>query len=122
MAVIRRRTVAVLISILGMAAAVCAQMSRGSALVVSVQPEAHLNISTATLTFQVTEPGETVSSQAISVTAWVRALPGQHIRLSAESVSLTGPAGAVPAAALTWNGSMANATAGAKTASCQRHV
>jgi hypothetical protein len=106
------------LAVTGCALAVRAQSSRGSALVVQVNPETHLNPSTTQLSFLVTNPGETVVSAPVTISAWVRALPNRQIRLTAQPVNLIGPAGAVPAGAITWNGAMASATEGATAAVC----
>lgn len=97
-------------------AAVQAQNAGSSGLVVQVNPEAHLSPSAATLGFQVTNPGDTVASQPVTVTAWVRSLPNQQIQLTARPVSLTGPSGSVALSALHWNGSVMQATGGGTAA------
>jgi hypothetical protein len=98
--------------------AVAAANSAGTGLVVQVNPEAHLSPSSANLTFRVTQAGEIVAGQPFTVNAWVRALPGQEIRLIARVKSLTGPAGSVPVSSLRWSGSVAKATGGGAAASC----
>ncbi len=98
--------------------AVTAASSAGTGLVIQVNPEVHLSPSSANLTFRVTQAGEIVASQPLTVNAWVRALPGQQIRLTARVKSLTGPAGSVPVSSLRWSGSVAKATGGGATASC----
>jgi hypothetical protein len=102
----------------GAAAAAWGQKSAATGLVIQVNPEAHLSPSTANLTFRVTQAGEIVVSQPITVSAWVRSVPGQQIQLIARVKSLTGPAGDVPVSALRWSGSMAKATGGGVAASC----
>jgi len=92
--------------------------SGGSALQVEVKPEAHLYPSSAPLVFQVRVPGETAVSQAVPITAWVRSLAGEQIRLFAQAAFLTGPTGYVDPAAIRWTGSMQRALGGAKAAAC----
>lgn len=106
------------LAMLGLTLVLWAQQPGASALVLRIEPEAHLSPSSAAFSFAVNEPGETVLSAPISITAWVRALPNQQIQLAAQGIRLTGPAGAVPASAVTWSGVMANATAGARAAAC----
>jgi len=103
-------------------AAVHAQSAGSSGLVVQVNPEAHLSPSAAALAFQVTNPGDTVASQPVTVTAWVRSLPNQQIQLTAQPVSLTGPSGSVALSALHWNGSVMQATGGGTAAACTNGV
>jgi len=111
----RRRQVC-LFSILGGLA--LALHGQSSGLVVQVNPEAYVSPSSIPLSFSVNNPGDVVSSQPVSITGWVRALPGQQIRLSALAASLTGPAGPEPASAIGFAGTMTNATGGAKAATC----
>ena len=94
--------------ILGLAFSALAQ---NSALVIQINPEAHLDPSTIQLTFPVTNPGEVVTSQPVTVTAWVRALPGQQIHLTAQMSGLTGPS-------LQWQSASGRATGGGTTAVC----
>ncbi len=105
------------LSVLLLGAAVAAN-SAGTGLVIQVNPEAHLSPSSASLTFLVSQAGNIVAAQPLTVNAWVRALPGQQIQLLARVKSLTGPAGNVPASSLRWSGSMAKATGGGVAASC----
>jgi hypothetical protein len=102
----------------GFALAVWAQSSGGSALVIRINPEAHLNPTSAQISFLVTNPGETVTSAPVTITAWVRSLPNQQIRLTAQPVNLTGPAGAIPPEAIQWNGATTSTTGGASAAVC----
>jgi hypothetical protein len=103
----------------GFALAVWAQSSGGSALVIRINPEAHLNLSCAQLSFLVTNPGEIATSAPVTITAWVRALPNQQIRLTALPVNLAGPAGAIPPGTIAWNGTMTSPpTGGATAAAC----
>jgi hypothetical protein len=100
------------------AVAVWAQNRASSSLTVQVHPETHLDTPTASLSFTVNNPGQVATSQPVTITAWVRALPNQQIHLTAQPEALNGPAGAVPAGALRWNGISAAATGGATTATC----
>ena len=95
-----------------------AQNFAASALVIRVDPEIHLDTPSASLSFQLNNPGETLYSQPVAVTAWVRALPGQQIHLTALLQSLKGPSGDAQPASLTWTGAMSSATGGATAASC----
>src|ERR1022692_4893876 len=97
----------------GFALAVWAQSSGGSALVIRINSEAHLSPSSTRLSFLVTNPGEIATSTPVTITAWVRALPNQQIRLTAQPVNLTGPAGAIPLGTIAWNGTMTGTTGGA---------
>jgi hypothetical protein len=101
------------------AARVGAQRSATTILVVRVAPEAHLNPSQVTLHFRVSTDGASdITAQTETVAAWVRALPGQRIRLTAGPAILTGPAGAVPGSLIRWSGSAARATSGGQSATC----
>jgi hypothetical protein len=110
------RWVTIVLAASGLALVLWAQSS--GTLVIQVNPEAHLSPSMAVLSFQVTTPGETIASTPVTLTAWVRSLPGQEIRLSARAVSLAGPTGTVAADAIQWIGTMESATAGATAATC----
>ena len=95
-----------------------AQQNAATTLQVVIQPEVHLAPQQISLRFQVSPDGSAdVASQTESIAAWVRALPGQRIRLQARLLSLTGPAGPVPANALGWSGSLLRASSGAQSAS-----
>jgi hypothetical protein len=104
--------------------AIATLTAQNASLVIQVKPEAHLNPTAIPLTFTVANPGEVVVSQPVAVTAWVRALPGQQILLTAQLGTLAGPNGAAPASslawvgALAWVGSMGRATGGGTTAAC----
>jgi hypothetical protein len=84
------------ISIFAITGLTLALWAQNSGLVVQVNPEAHLNPSTAQLSFAVTNPGETVVSAPVTITAWVRSLPNQQIQLTAQPVNLTGLNAAAP--------------------------
>jgi hypothetical protein len=101
------------------AARVGAQRSSTATLTVRVSPEARLNPGQVALRFVVTADGVgEVTSQTEAVAAWVRALPGQRIRLMARMASLAGPSGVVPIEAVQWSGARQRATAGGQSATC----
>jgi hypothetical protein len=96
-----------------------AQRTGTTTLVLRVNPEARLDPQQVTLNFRVSADGASdVTSQTTSVAAWVRALPGQQIRVTAQLVSLNGPNGPVPITQVGWAGSSTRATAGAQAATC----
>jgi hypothetical protein len=96
-----------------------AQRSGTTTLVLQVNQEARLDPRQVALNFRVSGDGASdVTSQTISVAAWVRALPGQQIRVTAQLVSLTGPDGPVPVTQVGWAGSTTRATAGGQAATC----
>ncbi len=96
-----------------------AQRSGTTTLVLQVNPEALLDPQQLTLNFRVSADGASdVTSQTTSVAAWVRALPGQRIRVTARLASLNGPEGPVPVEAVRWSGSATRATSGARAAAC----
>jgi hypothetical protein len=96
-----------------------AQRSGTTALVVQVNQEARLDPQQVALNFRVSADGASdVTSQATSVAASVRALPGQQIRVTAQLVSLNGPDGPVPVTQVGWAGSATRATAGGHPATC----
>ena len=96
-----------------------AQHTASTNLTVVVSPEARLNPGQVALRFVVTADGlGEVTSQTQAIAARVRALPGQRIRLIARMANLAGPAGAVPAGAVQWNGASRQATAGGQSATC----
>jgi len=96
-----------------------AQRSGNTTLVVRVTPEAHLIPSQVSLRFR-TSPGGAgdITSQTEIVAAWVRAVPGQHIRLTAHLAELSGPAGPVSSQTVRWRGAPLQATGGGQTATC----
>jgi hypothetical protein len=96
-----------------------AQRTAITTLQVRIQPESHLNPPQISLQFRVSPDGSSdVISQTESIAAWVRALPGQRIRLQASVLSLTGPAGPISATALRWSGTLLRASSGAQEAAC----
>jgi hypothetical protein len=116
---VSNRVLAAIIFAISMSAlAVSAQSSGSSPLTVQVNPETHLDTPTASLSFTVNNPGQVVTSQPVTITAWVRALPNRQIHLTAQPEALSGPTGAVPAGAIRWNGTMSAATGGATAAAC----
>jgi len=101
----------------GFAVAAGAQQT-GSGLVVHIEPEAHLSPLSATLSFTVANPGGIVASDPVAVNAWVRALPGQQILVTALASDIVGPFGRIGRSALAWTGIMQTTTGGAATATC----
>src|SRR5208283_2524346 len=96
-----------------------AQTSGTTSLVMQVNPEARLDPQQIAVNFRVSADGASgVTSQTTGVTAWVRALPGQQIRVTANLSSLSGPNGLVPVTQVTWAGSTAGATGGGQAATC----
>jgi hypothetical protein len=96
-----------------------AQRSGTTALALQVNQEAHLDPQQVALNFRVSADGASdVTSQTTSVGAWVRALPGQQIRVTAQLVSLNGPDGPVPVTQVGWAGSTTRGTAGGQAATC----
>ncbi|MGO9255351.1 MAG: hypothetical protein ACLQU1_03480 [Bryobacteraceae bacterium] len=96
-----------------------AQLSGTTSLVLQVNPEARLDPQQVAVNFRVSAGGASdVTRQTTSVAAWVRALPGQQIRVTARLVSLNGPDGAASVMAVRWAGSTTRATAGGQAATC----
>jgi len=107
------------IAALCLAGGVPAQQRSTTALVVQVVPEARLNLSRIALSFRVSADGMSdVTSTTQTVAAWVRALPGQPIRVTASAGALGGQSGSLPLSALRWSGSVAGATGGGQQAAC----
>ena len=93
--------------------------SAGTALVVQVRPEAHLNPAQVLLHFRVSADGASdLTSQTATIAAWVRAVPSQQIRITARLESLSGSQGPAPPSALQWTSSAVRGTAGGETARC----
>ena len=90
------------------------QRGASSTLVVRVTPEARLDPGQIALEFQVADR----VVRTVNVSAWVRALPNQQIRVSARLDKLQGPSGPAPVAAVSWTGAVARSTAGGSRASC----
>lgn len=96
-----------------------AQRSGTTIMALQVEPEARLEPQQVALHFRVSADGASdVTSQNANVTAWVRALPGQQIRVTARMASLNGPDGALPVTGIRWAGSTTHATAGGQAANC----
>src|SRR5271157_248602 len=96
-----------------------AQHSATTTLAVQVNPEARLDPQQVALNFRISADGASdVTYQTAIVTAWVRALPGQQIRVTARLNAFNGPDGPVPPTQLNWVGSTTRATAGAQAAAC----
>ncbi|MGA2113329.1 MAG: hypothetical protein ABSH56_01100 [Bryobacteraceae bacterium] len=108
------------IDLLAFAIGTLAAQSTGStSLLLQVGPEARLEPQQVALNFRVSVDGSSdLISQTVSVTAWVRALPGRRIRIAANLRSLTGPNGPVPVTEVAWAGSATRASAGAQAATC----
>lgn len=102
---------------------IAAQRAGASSLMVEVRPEAHLDPSQIPLRFTVSADGTSEpGSQAANISAWVRALPGQQIHLTARIGNLTGPSGMVAGATIAWRGTVSRATAGGQGAMCTAGV
>jgi len=96
-----------------------AQQSGTTRLVLNVAPESRLDPQQVELQFRVSQDGGSdVTSASATITARVRNLPGQPIRVAAQVADLHGPAAPVPASALRWTGSAVSATGGARQATC----
>jgi hypothetical protein len=96
-----------------------AQQTTTTKLQVQIQPEAHLAPQQISLSFRVSPDGSSeVTRQTESIAAWVRALPGQRIRLQARVLSMTGPIGPISPTALGWSGGLIRASSGAQNATC----
>jgi hypothetical protein len=79
-------------------------------LVVQVAPEAHVNPPQTTLSFVVSPDGAgDITTKTVALSAWVRALRGQPIRLTATQI------GSIP---VTWKGTAIQSTAGGRQAAC----
>ena len=76
-------------------------------LLIEIKPEAYVNPSSLSVSFNVIHPGESVTSVPVSITGWVRALSGQRVRLIATST--------LP---LQWNGTISQSTGGGASISC----
>ena len=93
--------------------------AQSTSLVIRIQPESHLSPSSIPLSFTVVRPGETIVSEPVEVTGWVRSLPGQSIQLTVQT-ALTGPAGTVSGSRLSWTATQGRATGGGLTSTCTR--
>jgi hypothetical protein len=111
------RTAAVIV-LMATTFALPAENSVSSGLTIQVNPESYLDTPVASLSFQVASHGEIAYSQPVTITAWVRALPGQQIHLTAQVSSLSGPSGSAPDASLAFTAAMSGASGGATDATC----
>ena len=92
---------------------VWAQHTGMTTLSLRVDPESRLTPSLLTLTFHVSADGASdVTSLTQAVGAWVRAAPGQPIRVTATA------SGTAPLSALRWSGSASSSTGGGQHAAC----
>ncbi len=102
---------------------VTAQRSGSTTLVLRVAPESRLEPRQAVLNFRVSADGASdVTTQSATVSAWVRPLSGQTVRLTADLSGLQGPDGIAAAGALQWAGSRTSAAGGARAAACTSGV
>ena len=92
--------------------------AQNTGLTINVSPEAHLNVTSLPISFTVATPGEVAVSQPVTVSAWVRNLPGQQIQLMAQLDGLTGPSKDVQVSNVSWSGNMDRATGGATVSHC----
>ena len=96
-----------------------AQATGSATLVLRVSPEARMTPEQVALRFTITGDGiGEVTSQTETIVAWVRALPGQRIRVVARIVNLSGPSGTIPGSAIRWSGATQRATGGGQAATC----
>ena len=115
----RRAKASRVLVLLAAAWPLAAQRNGSSALVLQVNPEAVIAPQQIRLQFFVSADGSAdVVSQQANVAAAVRAAAGQTIRFTATLSSWVGPAGPATPAALNWSGSVAQASGGARQASC----
>jgi hypothetical protein len=95
------------------------QQTATTTLQVQIRPEAHLAPEQVSLRFQISRDGSSdATTRTENIAAWVRALPGQRIRLQASVSSLTGPGGPISPAALRWSGGLLRTSSGAQNAAC----
>ena len=96
-----------------------AQNSGTTTLVLRVGPEARVDPQQVPLSFVVSTDGTAdVTTVPVQITARVRALAGQAIRVTGQLKNLQGPSGPVDAGAVRWAGSVVNATGAARQAAC----
>lgn len=87
-----------------------AAQSQNTTLIVRVGPEGRVSPPQVTLNFVVSpDTSAAITSRTVFVSAWVRATPGQSIRLTATQ------SGALP---ISWTGATGSATGGGRQASC----
>ncbi len=102
---------------LGDFAPVRAQRTGSTTLMVRVAPESYLNPSHIDLHYTISGDGSAdITSQSHSIAAWVRAAPGQQIRLTARFVPAAGVPGASPV--IRWAGAPVLATLGGQAGTC----
>jgi hypothetical protein len=102
-------------------ATVCmyAQQTTTTTLQVRIEPEAHVAPQQIALRLRVSADGTSdVTTQTETIAAWVRALPGQRIRLQTRILSLTGPSGPISPTSLGWSGGFLRTSSGAQGAAC----
>jgi hypothetical protein len=116
----RKSALAVSVMLFVWPAMQAASQNSGTAqLMLRVGPEARLDPQEVALRFRVSQDGASDVTTASSViSAWVRNLPGQAIRVTAELASFHGPAGPVAGTTVRWTGSIASATGGGRQATC----
>jgi hypothetical protein len=115
----QRVAVIAVLALLVLAIGGLAQHSATTTLALVVRPEAWVQPQQVPLTFQVSADGATdIVSQGASVAAWVRALPGETIRVTMQLANLQGPEGRLSGASLRWSGTAALATGGGRAAAC----
>lgn len=96
-----------------------AQQSPTMSLAVRAGPEAHVTPGRVSLRFVISPDGVPVALQTVVISAWVRALPGERILLSARSSGdLKGDSVSVPISAVQWAGVLTRSVTGAETARC----
>lgn len=96
-----------------------AESSGRTTLLLVVRPESNLNPQQVPLQFRVAADARSgVTTQAATVVAQARALPGARIRVMARLIHLQGPAGPVDANALRWTGEAVGGSGGGQQAAC----
>jgi hypothetical protein len=119
----RRTSAVVLVFLVWPMVQVTAQHTRAHSLMVRVAPESRIAPQKILLRFRTSVDGSLdLITQAETVAAWVRALPGQQIRVTGRLSGLQGPDGPVPSGAVRWTGSPISATGGARKATCSSGV
>ena len=89
-----------------------------STLSLIIKPEAFLEPKIIQLEIPVRDGGPALVSQTVLVRSWVRALPNQHISLTATATRISGPYGTVRSTDITWESTMIRATGGGSAAAC----
>ena len=113
-----------LVSLLAMPALyAAAPLSASTSLVVQVEPEARIDPQQVALHVRVSAEGAVeVLTHPAAITAWVRTLPGQQIRVTARLSNFRGPSGPLAGNIVRWSGAVSNATAGAQQALCSSGI